>query len=248
MLAQLRLNALLEDTATDYPDAVLLREMSDGLVSKFQNTVVGMRSGYWQQYYFQAITANVARYRLASQASVISKIEIGYGSSANNFDDVEFTRLPLVQEGHADLFERNYSGAGQPQCYALRGNDFVILPTPDNSGYVVKVTYMRRPSRLYTSQNAQAGTDRGRITSINTSTRTISCNTLPFDMSLAVPAQITTAAAFVDIIRPSGWYDQVVSAQPIASVSPSTTIVLGGTHPLRDVQAGDYVRVYNQTD
>lgn len=244
MLAQLRLNTLLEDSAVDYPDSILLREMSDSLVAKYQNLIVGMHSGYWQQVYFQVLTNGSPRSRFPTQVTVIAKVEIGTGSSTS-YDDINFFRLPLVREGHADLFEGSLSGTGQPQCYALRGNDIVTFPTPDGGGYVIRVTYFRRPARLYASQNSQSGTDRGRVTAVNTVARTITVNALPFDQSIAVPAAILTGSS-IDVVKPSGWFDQSLSNQPI-TIS-GLVLTVGGTQPLRDVQAGDYVRAYGQTD
>src|SRR5262245_24983596 len=190
LLAQLRLNCLLEDGAVDYPDAVLLRELSDSLSTKFQDMIVGFRNGIWQYQYLTSTVAGDPTIRLSRTVTVLAKIEIGMGSLTSP-DSIYFSRLPKVDEGHADLFEGSYSGLGQPKTYVLRGNDVVLLPTPDNAGYVYKITYYRRPPRLYPSQNSASGTDRGRVTAVNTTLNTITVNAMPFDMSLAVPAAIT---------------------------------------------------------
>jgi hypothetical protein len=153
--------------------------------------------------------------------------------------------LPKVDEGHSDLFETSYSGLGQPRAYVLRGNDLTILPTPDNSGYVLRITYYRRPARFYASQNSVSGTDRGRVTAINTSTNTITVNTQPFDQSLAVPAAIS-GTLMIDVVKPNGWFDQVLSN--VSATVSVNNLTVAATSPVRDVQVGDYVRVYGQTD
>src|ERR1043165_6493654 len=167
MVAQLRLNTLLETDAPDYPDAVLLRELSDSMLAKYQDTIVGFRNGTWQQQYFIGVTAGDPTYRLSRVVTVLGKVEIGKGSISST-DGINFVRLNKVDEGHADLFEGSYSGLGQPQVYVLRGSDLVLLPTPDSGGYVLNVTYYRRPPRLYASQNNVSGVDRGRVTAIDT--------------------------------------------------------------------------------
>lgn len=246
MLAQLRLNCLLEDSAIDYPDSVLLREMSDALSTKFQDTIVGFRNGTWQASYYQPVTAGQARIRLESQVTVVSKIEIGNGSSAN-YDNINFMRLPLVSEGHSDLFEASYNGTGQPQAYVLRGNDIVLLPSPDSSGYVLRVTYFRRPPRLFPSQNNLAGTDRGRVTAVNTALRTITVNAVPFNMNQSPSPVVLISGDSIDVVKPNGWFDSCLINQPLTSTF-SSVLGIGGTQPLRDVNVGDYVRAFGQSD
>lgn len=244
MLAQLRLNCLIEDNSPDYGSAVLLSELSDALTTKFQDTIVGFRNGTWQQRYFQPVTSGLPLYRLANQVTVLGKVEIGMGSSAD-YDIITFQRLPKVDEGHSDLFESSYTGLGQPRSYALRGNDLVLLPTPDSSGYVLRITYYRRPPKLYGSQNNVSGTDRGRVTAINAAAKTITVNTMPFDQSLTSPAAISGTAQ-IDVIKPNGWYDHSLS-NVTASIS-GNVLTVTSLQPTRDVQVGDYVRVYGQSD
>jgi hypothetical protein len=244
MLAQLRLNCNLEDTAPDYTDAVLLRELSDALVTKFQDAIVGFRNGVWQQSYFNVLTTGQPRYRLKQDVTVLSKVEIGF-VAGTDFADTNFVRLPLVHEGHANLFEASYNGLGQPGGYVLRGNDIVLLPTPDSSAYVLKITHFRRPSRLYASQNAQAGTDRGRVTAVDNTLKQITVNAVPFDMSLVTPAAITSANR-VDVVKPDGWFDMALG--DVAATLSSTTFTITSTQGVRDVRVGDYVRAYGQTD
>ena len=249
MLAQLRLNCLLEDGAVDYTDAVLLRELNDSLTTKFQDMIVGFRNGTWQDSYAQALTSGQPMYRLPTYVTVVGKIEIGYGSSATRaqIDAINWIRLPKVDEGHADLFEGSYSGLGVPKAYTIRGNNLVFFPTPDNAGYVIRVTYYRKPSDLYASQNLVSGTDRGRILSVNVAARQITVNAMPFDMSLAVPAAITNNNTPWDIVRYGGWFDPVLSSVTSFSVG-GNTVTFAEPITVRDVQVGDYLRANGQTD
>lgn len=244
MLAQLRLNCLIEDGAFDYPDAVLLRELSDSLVTKFQDTIVGFRNGTWLQSYFNVMSVGQPRYRLTQQVTVLSKIEVGNGNFAS-VNDINWARLSKVDEGHAELFEGSYNGLGQPRAYALRGNDIIIFPTPDNGGYTLRISFYRRPSRLYASQNAQSGTDRGRVTAVDNTARTITVNALPFDMSLAVPAAITSANR-IDVVKPNGWFEP--SLGDVLCTIAGTVITITSSQPTNNVSVGDYVRAYGQTD
>lgn len=244
MLAQLRLNTLLEDGAVDYPDTVLLRELTDALTTKFQDTIVGFRNGTWQQQMFQLVTSGQPTYRFGQHVTVLGKVEIGFGSSAN-LEDIEFVRMPKVDEGHTNLFETSYSGVGQPRVYALRGNDITLIPTPNSTGYVLKVTYYRRPATLRASQNSVSGTDRGRVTAVNPTARTITVNTAPFNMALVTPAAVTGTLA-IDVVKPDGWFDHSLSNA--TATLAGTVFTVAQPQSVRNVQIGDYVRVYNQTD
>lgn len=246
MLEQLRLNTLLENTAVDYPDSVLLRELSDALTTKFQDMIVGFRNGTWQQQTYIGVATNQSTYRLQRHMTVLGKLEIGFGT-ISDVSNINFARLNKVDEGHADLFESSYNGLGQPQAYVLRGNDIVLLPTPDNSSYVLRVTYYRRPPRLMPSQNNVSGTSRGLVSSVDVANRTITVTAVPFDMSLASPVAMTGTVNF-DVVKPSGWFDHSLS-NGIATISGNVfTVAVTSAATLRDVQVGDWVRAYGQSD
>lgn len=245
MLVQLRLNTLLEDGAVDYTDDALLREMTDALTTKFQDTIVSFRNGTWEQQQFTTLTTGRAAYRIPRHMTVLGKVEIGMGSSSD-YDSISFTRLPMVQEGSADLFERSYSGVGTPCAYVLRGSDLVILPTPDNGGYVIKITYFRKPPRLVASQNGVAGsTSRGSITAVDPVARTITVNTMPFNMTAAVPAAIS-GTANVDVVKFGGWFDHALSF--VSGTIAGNVITIAGTQPMRNIAVGDWLRPFEQSE
>lgn len=247
MLTQLRLNCLLEDGALDYTDAVLLRELSDALTTKFEDTIIGFRNGTWQQRYYEPVVSGTPTYRLGQQVTVLGKVEIGFGSATTtaNLEAINFARLEKVDEGHSDLFEVAYTGLGQPRAYVLRGNNLTLLPTPDNSGYTLRITYYRRAPKLFGSQNNVSGTDRGRVTAVDPVAKTITVNTMPFNQALAVPAAISGTAT-IDVITPSGWFDHSLSN--VTATIAGSVLTVTSPQSLRDVQVGDYVRVYGQSD
>lgn len=242
LLAKLRLNTLLEDTAVDYTDAVLLTELNDSLTTKFQQLVLDADSGYWLQSTTVTTTVGQAAYRIPPRSIGLSKVEI-VGVNASN---ASYCRLPRTTEGHSDLFQTTVGGVGTPQCFVTRGDQIVLLPTPDNSGYTLRISYYIRPSRLQVSQNNVSGTDRGRVLSFNTVTRAVLVNAIPFDQSLASPAAITSGVNTIDVIHPNGWQELAVvgSAQTFAGniFTIPTDVDMG------EIQVGDYVRASDQTD
>lgn len=242
MLVKLRLNTLLEDTAVDYTDAVLLTELNDSLTTKFQQLVLDADSGYWLQTTTANTTTGQAMYRIPPRSIGLSKVEIVGVNAAN----ASYCRLPRTTEGHSDMFQTTVGGVGTPQCFVTRGDQIVLLPTPDNSGYTLRISYYIRPSKLTPSQNTVSGTDRGRVTNINVSTRVITVNALPFDQSLTVPVAITSALQQVDVVHPNGWQELALvgATQTISGLN----VTVGGTDDLSEIQVGDYLRAADQTD
>lgn len=241
LVAKVRLNTTTEDTDADYTASVVLGELHDSLTTKFERMVTDADGGYWIQPFDYAIASGQVSIRLPPRAIGMSKVEIAAAATGP-----AFCRLPQCSENQANLWQMPVGSIGSPQKFVLRGDQVVFLPTADNGGYVVRVWYFIRPSRLYPSQNAVSGTDRGRITALNATTRTVTVNALPFDMSLSSPAAITSALQTVDVVHPDGWHElaMVGATQTLTGL----VITLGGTDDMSRVQVGDYVRVANQTD
>lgn len=55
---------------------------------------------------------------------------------------------PLAKDD-LDILRERYPGTGEPKAYALRGNYFIIKPTPDDS-YTLKMSYYARDAALDT--------------------------------------------------------------------------------------------------
>jgi hypothetical protein len=240
LIAQVRLNTLTSDSDTDYTTAVVLQELNDSLTTKFQGFVTEADSGYWLQSTTVTTTTGQAEYRIPARSIGLSKVEISSGSSP-----LSPTRLRRISENNTNVWIGDGS-LGTPTFFATRSDQVVLFPTPDNGSYTLRIWYFIRPSDLQVSQNSVSGTDRGRITAINTAARTVTVNVIPFDQSLVTPASITSGLQLVDIVHPDGWYELAMVGQ--AQTISGLVITLGGTDPMTRVQVGDYVRVVDQTD
>jgi hypothetical protein len=238
MLALLRLNTLLEDTAPDYGDVALLRELNDALTTKFQRMVLDARRGYWLHYVDYQLTAGTKSVRLPPRATSISKVQIGTGTSST----ADFQRLPQVDDGHSEVFEGARSSVGRPQCWFARGDRVHLSPAADSGGYVVRVWYYIRPSWLVPAPN----NDNGRITAINTTTRVLTVNLLPVDQLLSSPTFITSGNQRIDVVHPDGWHELALVGAP--QTYSGVNITVGGSDPLDEISVGDYVRVADQSE
>jgi len=236
MLAILRLNTLLEDSAPDYGDAAMLREINDALTTKFQRLVLDARRGHWLHYVDYQLTAGTKSVRLPPRAVAISKVQIGAGTPST----ADFVRLPQVDDGHSETFEGSRAAVGRPSCWFARGDRIHLSPAADSTGWWVRVWYYIRPSVLVPASA------NGRITAINTTTRVLTVNLLPIDMSISTPAFITSGLQRIDVVHPDGWHELALIGAP--QTYSATNITVGGTDSLDEISVGDFVRVADQSE
>jgi hypothetical protein len=230
----------------EYTSAVVLQELNRTFPNVFADPIIKTRGGYWLKQYNTVTVANRARYRIPARALAggLERIELG-DASGNYYPLVEATPTEIP-----DAAGSSSSSAQQPQMYYVEGDQVVLLPMPAVAGMAIRMSYYLRPSRLVTSQSSTLGGDavvRGQITSIaNIAARQVTVNVLPFDQELAVPAALTTAVQRIDIVHAEGWHELALvgATQTIAGA----VITIGGTDSLADVEAGDFVRVAEQTD
>lgn len=247
LITAARFSAFIGDANayTDFSDARILIELNDKLQTAFEDIVVKARAGYWLHEFIYTATGG-SGYRIPPRSVVggLEKAEIAQGANQ------PYTKLSEIPVSESQDYRTTQTGgsASSPYVFCVNGDVVDVIPTPP-AGYLVKLTYYIRPSRLQTSQCSTQGgaaVDRGRITIVDTTARTVTVNALPFDYSLSTPAQIVSAQQTLDIVHPNGWHElsYVDGTQTIAGV----TITLTDTQDMSDIQIGDYVRVADQTD
>lgn len=244
---KIRREAFIGDVAQfpDYTDTVLWSECNDAVHGVFEGPVVSSRQGYWLKQFFYTTTGGKAKYRIPAR-SVVGGLEIVEIADASG----RFYRLGEVNEQQAQEYELASGQVGPPQVFCIRGDQVVLLPTPDLlAGYTLRLSYYLRPSRLVQQQSSTigGGTVRGTVTGVNTATRQITVDVVPFDQELAVPAAITSGLQKIDVVHGDGWHE-------IALVGATQTLsglvfTVGGTDDLSEIILGtDYVRAQQQTD
>jgi hypothetical protein len=247
LLSSVRYSAYIGDAAyfPDWPDSRLLIELNDKLATAFEDIVVKARAGYWLHEFIYTSTGG-SGYRIPPRSVVggLEKLELASAS------DQPYWKIPEIPVSESQDYRTtpDAGGPSSPYVFCVNGDVVDIIPTPP-AGYLVKLTYYIRPSRLVTSQCSTQGgaeVDRGRITDIDTSARTVAVNVLPYDYALTTPAQITSALQTLDIVHPDGWHElsYVGGTQTISGV----TITLTDAQDMSAIEVGDYVRVADQTD
>lgn len=243
-------------THPNFDDLTILQELNDTMTTLFERAIVETRSGYWLQTLDVAVTSGRSNYRLPPRACGFEKLEIGQGAPAR------FSSLHEVSEAHAALFERPSNQLGQPSAYVIRGDQIVLLPTPDNSSYTIRIYYYLRPSRLVLPQSVGVGgvggTVRGTVTVVTPSTGVsadgVTVDTQPFNQELASPVAITFGnSPRLDIVHPDGWHElAVVSGLVTSLVGTAIGFTAGTFGPVgaggSEVLLGDFVRSPEQTD
>ena len=237
LIAQVRLNALLEDGMLDYTDSVIIRELNHSLTTKFERMVTDARAGYWLQSKVFTATAGTAVIRMPPRACGLSKVDLGDVTS-----DPVYQRLPQMREGHTNLYTAPASSTGRPQHWVARGDRIVLLPTPDDA-YKVRVWYYVRPSVLIPAQPDSAY---GQITSVNKTARTITCGLGMPQKSIVGGFQNLVTGSKIDVVSPSGWHEIQLVSETV-SVS-GTTFTCTDIGDMSSIQVGDFARSEDQSD
>lgn len=216
LITAVRLAGRLSDADPDYTDARILVELTDALNLKFARVIVAAREGYWLQQAVTTCTAGLSTYRIPPRAVTggLEKVECSTDGST-------YYSLAPVDQRKASAYENQ---SGTPARYEVLGDQVKLLPTP-SSTYSVRMTYYIRPNALTALQTA------GRITTIDTSARTLVVNT--------APSGVTTGTTLIDVVHPDGWHELALvgASQTLAS----TTFTLAAGTDMTRIAVGDYV-------
>lgn len=207
LLARVRQSAVLEDTATDWTDTLILNEMNDLLTQLYEASVVKSRQGYWRKEFIFTLTPGLDTYRMPARAiaGAIERLQIR-GSSADQWSPID-----EVDDTQALNYELAEGQTGQTVRFVLRGDSIVMLPSPDKA-YQVRCFYYIRPSQLLPTAGSPALVPiAGRIDAWNATT---------LAAILAQPFATYTAGSWASVVLPGtyagdvigndGWNDVVV--------------------------------------
>lgn len=250
LIDRVRKAADIGDVASwpDFPDSRILQELTERHQQMMGDEEVRARAGYGVQSLITTTIAGQDFYPVPSRAigGALEKIEILASGQQR------YQQLIREEVSGSEAYDYGASAApGTPARYSVR-DGFVQLYPPPPAGLSLKFTYYLRPSQIVTSQSGGvspsgvANPDRGRITAINTTTRALTVNALPFDMLVDPPAAIVSAVQIVDVVRPVGTF--VLTMRGTSQSIVGLVLTLGGSESMGRIQVGDYVRVADQTD
>lgn len=245
LIATVRLNCGLLDDDPNYPDDRIQNELNASFLAKFPAVIRDAKANYWLQTYITTLATGQLRVRIPPRAIGIASVAIGIGSGTST----QWYDMNEVNEWRSNLYEWPVSILGRPHYWTARGDQLEFTNAADGSGYQLRIRYYVRPSKVVTSQYnllLGSGVDRGRVTAVNTTTRVVTVNALPFDYSQSNPVAITSANQLLDVVHPNGWHE--LSLVGVSQTISGLNITMGGTDDMTEIVIGDYVRVAEQTD
>lgn len=195
--------------------AELLQLCDEELRSEVAGMIISARSEYWLASETTTVVSGTASYRLPDRALAQGLRDVTI-VDANGY------------EWNADQVPANqrylYSGATcsrgpGPFDFTLENGQVVLLPTPSQSGYTMRLRYYRRPGRLIQTSAAIF------------IERPLTTTTLELDNSTTAPSTISTVDARVDIIRGDGMCDAIFTDRIVDGYA-GNTLTLDSTTPI----------------
>mgnify|MGYP003675139756 CR=1 FL=1 len=199
---------------TDF--ASLLSEEMQSIVVPI---IMSEQENYFVHFKDEAIDGTTKEFRIPDRAIGGKLKDVAFYNSASDALNIR-PRLGLDDYGNA---KGNF--VGDLTGYFLRDNKIVFKPAPTNSNDSLRIYYYRRPSNLVQLSES------GKITDINTGTKTITFDT--------VQSSWGTSKTF-DLIRGRGMFQSLGDDLAITAMPDSSSITFTETLPT-DLAVGDYV-------
>jgi len=231
LIAYARETATIDDDSTEFPASVVMQLMNSAMRTYFEPIVAEARSGYWLHTVTRTLAAGNPLVRLPPRHVALEQLDIRQNGG-------DWIALTECIESELQDWEREWSRASTPQGYTLRGSYVYLSPAASTADIQLRAKVTVRPSQLVLDQTA------GRVTAVDTATRTITVNELPVDR---VTGEVVSGSLVIDVIEPRGWFELSLF-DALAGVSGPTTFQVSSGPSLGRIEVGDYVRVAGQTD
>lgn len=241
LLAAIREAAFLPTTTADWTDSVLLRLANAQQQQVFERAIVKARQGYWLKQSIVSAVEGKASYRIPARACSggLERVQISYLGTG------EWRDLDEVDEATAAMHELPSGQTGWVERFCVRGDNLVLLPTPNSVSMQLRIHYYLRPARIAAAQTTPA--TYGLITAVDTAARTITVSAVPESVTTSgAKTAITSGSTPIDVVGASGWYEaQLVGESQTLSGAVFTCT---GSGDMSTIEVGDYVRAADQTD
>ena len=229
LIAYARETATIDDGSTEFTDAVIIQLMNSAMRTYFEPIVADARSGYWLHTVTRTLAAGNPLVRLPPRHCALEQIDVRQGTG---------DWAALTEAIESELQDWRVTTSPTPQVYTLRGSSIYLSPAASTADIQLRAKVTVRPSQLVLEQTA------GRVTAVDTTTRTITVNELPVDRTTG---EVVAGSLVIDVIEPRGWFELSLF-DALAGVSGPTTFQVSSGPSLGRIEVGDYVRVAQQTD
>ena len=226
LIANVRVRARIPDGASVVSDAELLVIADEVIADTILPLVRKVAQEYGVVQADQSIVADQDAYRIPTRAQVQGLRDVIL-VQANSGVGYSLPQIPLEERETYQPAGSYYWRSGSAFC--LQGDKVILLPTPTQSGFTLRLRYYRRPSRLVLDAAAAQITD--------------ASNSPGFTVD-AVPAAWSTDDLF-DTIEGNPGFDWLATDSTATDAS-GTSMDFAAT-PSAEIANGDYFALAGET-
>ena len=226
LLTNVRLRARIPDGSSVASDAELLLLADELVADTFLPLIRGAAEEYMVAQQDTTITSGTAAYRIPERAQVQGLRDVIL-VQASSGDGVSMPRVPLEERAAYTSGPAPGWRAGVGFC--VQGDKVILLPSPTQSGFTLRMRYYQRPSRLVPAASA------AKVTVISA--------TPSFTVD-AVPSTWTTSLKY-DTIEGTPGFDWL-GLDATATTASGTTMAFAAT-PSSEIAIGDYFALAGET-
>jgi hypothetical protein len=208
----------------EYTDSVILGLLNQQMRLHVQPLIASTRTGFWYHTLSRTLGPGNPYVRMPARACSLEQVDVSVDGG------VRWQPLKQAIEADADKWLREHEGASAPVAFTVRGTSLFLLPAASVDTIQLRVKVTLRPSKLKTSESA------GLVQSV--ADNTITVNSMPTGVAGAV---------ICDVIQPRDAFELSLVDAPMTVASP-TTLTVNSTFGLGRIEAGDYVRIADQSD
>lgn len=225
LIASIRRRGSVPDTSAEGTQAAdLLAVATEVLWKAICPLLLRVRENYLLETKDYSITSGAAAYRIPPRSLGGKLREVSVVDASGNVRN-----LPEVDEENL----REFGPTGTPTAFQVRGNNVVLLPTPDATQGTLRLRYARRPNQLVALSAA------GVISSISSAG-----GTTTITLTASIPAAFTSTARY-DLVRATPGFEWgAIDLNPSSSPSGSSIAFATADLPADFTTAiykGDYI-------
>lgn len=228
-LTQLKVRCQLPDDNQAITDSQLFLLADMAMQTDIESLIMSLKGEYWVKSSDSTIVSGTAAYRMPYRAVGRKLRDLLLVDSAGN-------EVSLPEISAEDAWRYKSAGSWNwraGSAYYVQGEEVVLLPTPNASGYTLRFKYYARRPRLVSLSDNVNGCA---ITAVSGGLRQISV--------AATPSGITTDTV-VDIIRCKPYFDYLSMSLTVSGTTPTVITVTSDYSTV--AAAGDYIFVEDTT-
>lgn len=222
LIRSIKVKGQIPTSQNTFSTTDMLALADDEILTGIVPLIMSARESYFQATSDVTIVSGTAAYPIPERAIGDKLKEVQIVDASGNVSDLNRTEVESAA-GYS-------TSSGQPSAFYLDGTDIVLVPTPNMSGYSLRLTYFRRPGTLV------AITAAGTITAIDTALKQVTIS--------SSPTTFTTSQTF-DLVKAKPGFKTLAMDQAITAIG-SNVITFTNALP-SGLAVGDFVTLSTQS-